>query len=72
MSKPAITTIPDAPIARAAALMHTHHVKRLPVVDPDDKLIGMGGTLIGIVSRRACSACSCAPTPRSPPRSVSC
>jgi CBS domain-containing protein len=52
MSKPAITIIPDAPIARAAALMHTHHIKRLPVVDPDDKLIGMGGTLIGIVSRR--------------------
>jgi CBS domain-containing protein len=45
MSKPAITIHPDAPIPRAAALMHTHHIKRLPVVDPS-------GKLIGIVSRR--------------------
>lgn len=45
MSSPAITTHPDAPIARAARLLHDHHIKRLPVVDPD-------GELIGIVSRR--------------------
>jgi len=45
MSKPAITIHPDAPIPRAAALMHAHRIKRLPVVDPD-------GKLIGIVSRR--------------------
>ncbi len=45
MSKPAITIHPDAPIPRAAALMHARHVKRLPVVDAD-------GKLIGIVSRR--------------------
>jgi CBS domain-containing protein len=45
MTKPAITINPDAPIPRAAAVMHAHHVKRLPVV-------GSGGTLIGIVSRR--------------------
>jgi CBS domain-containing protein len=45
MTKPAITIHPDAPIPRAAAVMHTHHVKRLPVVDPQ-------GKLIGIVSRR--------------------
>jgi CBS domain-containing protein len=45
MSSPAITIHPDAPISRAAALMHTHHIKRLPVVGPD-------GKLIGIVSRR--------------------
>jgi CBS domain-containing protein len=44
MTKPAITINPDAPIPRAAALMHAHHIKRLPVVDP-------GGKLIGIVSR---------------------
>jgi CBS domain-containing protein len=52
MSSPAITIGPDAPIARAAKLMHTHHIKRLPVVDPDDKVIGIDGKLIGIVSRR--------------------
>jgi len=45
MTKPAITINPDAPIPRAAAVMRAHHVKRLPVVDPD-------GKLVGIVSRR--------------------
>jgi CBS domain-containing protein len=45
MSSPAITIHPDAPIPRAARLLHDHHIKRLPVVDPD-------GKLIGIVSRR--------------------
>jgi CBS-domain-containing membrane protein len=45
MSSPAVTIHPDAPIPRAASLMHAHHVKRLPVVDPD-------GKLLGIVSRR--------------------
>jgi CBS domain-containing protein len=52
MSSPAITIHPDAPVSRAARLMQAHHVKRLPVVDPDDKLIGIGAKLIGIVSRR--------------------
>jgi CBS domain/BON domain len=45
MSAPAITIHPDAPIPRAASLMHHHHVKRLPVTDPD-------GKLLGIVARR--------------------
>ena len=45
MTAPAVTIHPDATIASAARLMTTHHVKRLPVVDPD-------GTLLGIVSRR--------------------
>jgi CBS-domain-containing membrane protein len=45
MTKPAITIHPDAPIPRAAAMMRNHRVKRLPVVDPD-------GKLIGIVARR--------------------
>jgi CBS domain-containing protein len=45
MSSPAITIHPDAPIPRAARLLHDRHIKRLPVVDPD-------GKLIGIVSRR--------------------
>lgn len=45
MTSPAVTINPDAPIPRAAALMHGRHVKRLPVVDPD-------GRLLGIVSRR--------------------
>ncbi len=45
MSAPAITIHPDAPIPRAAGLMHARQVKRLPVVGPE-------GVLIGIVSRR--------------------
>lgn len=45
MTKPAITIHPDAPIPRAAAVMRNNHVKRLPVVDPS-------GKLLGIVSRR--------------------
>ena len=45
MSSPAITIHPDAPIPRAARLLHDRHIKRLPVVDSD-------GKLIGIVSRR--------------------
>jgi CBS-domain-containing membrane protein len=45
MTKPAITIHPDAPIPRAAAVMRNNHVRRLPVVDPS-------GKLLGIVSRR--------------------
>jgi CBS domain-containing protein len=45
MTAPAVTINPDAPIPRAAMIMHDHRVKRLPVVEP-------GGKLIGIVSRR--------------------
>ena len=45
MTAPAITIGPDATIPAAARLMNTHHVRRLPVVDAD-------GKLVGIVSRR--------------------
>jgi CBS domain-containing protein len=45
MTAPAITIGPDATIPAAARLMNTHHIRRLPVVDKD-------GKLIGIVSRR--------------------
>jgi CBS-domain-containing membrane protein len=45
MTSPAVTIHPDAPIPRAASVMHSHHVRRLPVVDP-------AGKLLGIVSRR--------------------
>jgi CBS domain-containing protein len=45
MTSPAITIHPDATIPAAARMMTTHHVRRLPVVNPD-------GKLIGIVSRR--------------------
>jgi len=45
MTSPAITVRADTPIPRAARLMNSHHLRRLPVVDAD-------GRLIGIVSRR--------------------
>ena len=45
MTSPAITIHPDAALATAAGLMSAHHLRRLPVVDPD-------GQLLGIVSRR--------------------
>jgi CBS domain-containing protein len=45
MTSPAITIHPDASLATAARLMNAHHLRRLPVVDRD-------GKLLGIVSRR--------------------
>ncbi len=45
MTAPAVTIGPDATIPAAARLMNTHHVRRLPVVDKE-------GKLVGVVSRR--------------------
>lgn len=45
MTSPAVTIYPDATITAAARLMNAHHIRSLPVVNPD-------GKLIGIVSRR--------------------
>src|SRR5690242_15404235 len=45
MTSPAVTIHPDATLATAARLMNASHLRRLPVVDPD-------GKLLGIVSRR--------------------
>jgi CBS domain-containing protein len=44
MSGPAIVIAPNATINAAAATMSQHHIKRLPVVDSD-------GRLVGVVSR---------------------
>ncbi|MFD5325953.1 CBS domain-containing protein [Streptomyces sp. NPDC127092] len=44
MTSPAVTVTPGASLPRAARLMATHRVKRLPVVDAS-------GTIQGIVSR---------------------
>jgi CBS domain-containing protein len=44
MTKPAITICADAAIADAARTMHARHLKRLPVVTSD-------GRLVGVVSR---------------------
>ncbi len=45
MSAPAVTIYPDATIPRAAQLMTNRHIRRLPVVGED-------GRLLGIVTRR--------------------
>ncbi len=41
MSAPPITTEPDADVKEVAAVLDLHRIKRLPVVDPDGKLIGI-------------------------------
>jgi CBS domain-containing protein len=45
MTAPAITIHPDTALAGAARLMTDHHIKLLPVVNEDDKIVG-------VVSRR--------------------
>jgi CBS domain-containing protein len=53
MTSPAVTIHPDATLPTAARLMNSSHVKRLPVVDSGTVFGGgVGGDLIGIVSRR--------------------
>ncbi|WP_196217945.1 CBS domain-containing protein [Streptomyces blattellae] len=41
MSTPAITVHPEQRVADAARVMEQHHVERLPVVDEEDRLIGI-------------------------------
>jgi len=41
MTSPAVTIRPEATLTRAARLMHREHVRRLPVVDMEDRLIGI-------------------------------
>lgn len=41
MTSPPITIGPDAPLAEAARLMRDRRVKRLPVVGPTDRLLGI-------------------------------
>jgi CBS domain-containing protein len=43
MTSPAITVTPETPIAEAIRLMIAHRIKRLPVVDSGDRLIGLVG-----------------------------
>ncbi len=45
MTAPAVTINPDATIPRAAQIMTSHHIRRLPVVGED-------GHLLGLVTRR--------------------
>jgi CBS-domain-containing membrane protein len=53
MTSPAITVGLDAGIVTAARLMTDHRVKRLPVVDDDDRLVGIVSRhdLVGVFVR---------------------
>jgi CBS domain-containing protein len=44
MTTPVVSIAPRATIQEAAALLLRHHVSRLPVVDDDDKLVGIIST----------------------------
>ncbi|WP_229882299.1 CBS domain-containing protein [Streptomyces alanosinicus] len=41
MSTPAVTVRPDVTLAQATRLMVVNHVKRLPVIDDEDRLLGV-------------------------------
>jgi CBS-domain-containing membrane protein len=41
MTAPAVTIGPDEPVTRAARLMYSRRVKRLPVTDADGRLVGI-------------------------------
>jgi CBS domain-containing protein len=43
MTSPAVTVTPDETLERAARLMYTHKIKRLPVADADGHLVGIIG-----------------------------
>jgi CBS domain-containing protein len=45
MTRQVVTITPDTILARAARLMVEKHLKRLPVVDSDRKLVGILGRL---------------------------
>jgi len=53
MSRPAVTVSPDATLAEAARTMHARHLKRLPVVARDGKLVGIVSRvdLLGVYDR---------------------
>jgi len=53
MTRPAITIEPDESVAEAARRMHAHHVKRLPVVTADNRLVGIVSRidLLGVYDR---------------------
>jgi CBS domain-containing protein len=53
MTKPAVTIGPQEPVSRAARLMYSRKIKRLPVVDDDGRLIGIvaRADVLGMYSR---------------------
>jgi len=54
MSSPAITTRPEEDIRKAADLLESKRIKRLPVVDSDNRLLGIisMGDIIRAMSKK--------------------
>lgn len=53
MTSPAVTIPANATVSEAARVMNSHHVKRLPVVDDADRLVGIVSRvdLLGVYDR---------------------
>jgi CBS-domain-containing membrane protein len=56
MSRPVITVDPDTDIEDAAILMEQHQLRRLPVIDADERLCGI--VSLGDLSREADDDCA--------------
>jgi CBS domain-containing protein len=54
MTSPVITVTPDTSLLEALRLLLTHRIKRLPVVDAEDRLVGLVGRggVLQILSRK--------------------
>jgi CBS domain-containing protein len=50
MSQPVVTVLPQQDLAEAEQLMHDHQVRRIPVVEQDQRLVGYITT--AIIARR--------------------
>ncbi|MFE7812275.1 CBS domain-containing protein [Streptomyces sp. NPDC057433] len=59
MSSPAVTARPQWSVVEAARAMARHHVKRLPVVDDADRMVGIisRGDLLRVFLRRDITIC---------------
>ncbi|MFF4568195.1 CBS domain-containing protein [Streptomyces sp. NPDC001410] len=59
MTSPAVTARPDWSVVEAARTMDRHHVKRLPVVDDADRLVGIisRADLLRVFLRRDLTIC---------------
>lgn len=60
MTSPAITITAQATVTEAARIMHSHKVKRLPVIDDDNRLVGIVSRidLLGVYDRPDAQICT--------------
>ena len=52
MTAPALTVAPETSIQKAAETLHARHIKRLPVIDSDQRLVGIisRGDIVKVMS----------------------